>query len=484
MPKVNLMREVVKGESLTTKIDSGLTKIYDTAVCAFGANSGNVLIENRYGEPTISHDGITNIASLVVSDPIENASISIARQASAKTDVNAGDGTTLTVILTKLAYDNYKSMSDDLPSREINQIIDDTTAKIIKALDKVTIKPEDLTDKDIYNIALTATNSDVLAKAVDYAITHSDGGAITITEQDRPQIDVDEVEGFTFNGGLTTIALANDLTSFKSVYEGPAVVILPKTIKTDAEIIPILDKTLKCCPNKGIVLIADVSGQALETIVSNKLAGKIDISIIAPPFNKRDEFIQDVAQYCNTKPFTLTPEQFDESYIGSVENAHVTSAETVLNGSMNPALEDYAKRLSEDRQKRLKAKTIKIAVGANTPAERHETKLRIDDAVCSCLAAKKDGALYGAGAALRDIAQQFSPDCDYLKEVYQIITGDESTPEERKGYDLRTGRMGDMRELCVLDSAKAIKEAVMNSHSAAKQLLSIKVALPFSEDME
>lgn len=482
MPKTNLVRNVVTGDDLTSKIKSGLTKIYDTAICAFGANSGNVLIENRYGEPTVSHDGITNIASLQVADPIENAAISIARQASAKTDLKAGDGTTLTVVLTKLTYDNYRPLSKDISPRELNSMIDYDTFDILKRLDAVTIKPSDLTDKDYYNIALTATGDKRLAQAVDLAVANSDGGAITVSEQELPQIDVDIVEGFAFNQGLTTIALANDLTSFKSYYDNPLVIVLPKTVKTDSDIIPILERAIKLKSGQGIILIADVIGQALETIVCNKLAGKLDVSIVAPPFKNRDEFLQDVAKYSNCKPFTLSPEQFSEEYLGTVENAQVASTETVLNGSQNQDLDSYIEKLSEDRQKRLKSKTVKISVGANTLAERHEAKLRIDDGVCAVLSAKKYGALYGAGTALRDIALT-SQNLNYLKDIYSLITSDGCT-KLKQGLDLTTDEIKNMREAGVLDSALAIKEAVANSASAVKQLLSIKVALPFEKDLD
>ena len=105
-------------------------------------------------------------------------------------------------------------------------MIDRDTFDILKRLDAATIKPSDLTDKDYYNIALTATGDERLAQAVDLAVTNSDGGAITVSEQELPQIDVDIVEGFAFNQGLTTIALANDLTSFKSYYDNPLIIVL------------------------------------------------------------------------------------------------------------------------------------------------------------------------------------------------------------------------------------------------------------------
>ena len=112
MPKPDLIRDIVKDQELKDKIQAGIDKIYQVALASYGANSGNVLIEYRYGEPLISHDGITNVGSLVVEDPIENAVISVVRQASERTNKEAGDSTTLTIILTKLAYDFYSQFKD------------------------------------------------------------------------------------------------------------------------------------------------------------------------------------------------------------------------------------------------------------------------------------------------------------------------------------------------------------------------------------
>lgn len=497
MPKRNLVRNVIHGDELLDRIAHGVDCIELVATSAYGNNSGNVLIESRYGEPTVSHDGITNVASLVLDDAISNAAVSIIRQASSKTDANAGDATTLTILLACCAYRYWSSrINDGSPIRKVQVEMSMAVSGIINLIDahKITNPTMD----DLRNVALVSAGSDSIAEGVIYAVEQAgDNGSVTVVEQLEPRIDVDVIKGLSFKSGLTAVALAKDLQSLKTVYDNPYVVVIPKQVTRNDDILPILDRLVRA-GKRGIVLIADVSGQALETIVSNKLSGKLDIAVVAPLSNNRDEFINDVAFYCNTKPFTGRADEFDvDKDAGSIDNAYVTMNETVLNGTHAEGLDDYVANITDDkRRKMLTGKTSRISVGAATDVERHDLRLRVDDAVCAVRTAQSEGVCLGGGVELRNIASELG--LDYLLTPYQILTG-ESLPPVRveldenevvsyrpktDGIDTLTGKAGNMRELGILDSAKAIKEAVINAHSAASQLISITVALPFKEDME
>ena len=484
MPKKTLLRNVITGKELQDKIMAGVDKIEQVASAAYGNSSGNVLIENRYGEPVVSHDGITNVANLVVSDPVENSAISIIRQASANTDTNAGDATTATIILACAAYRYWaKVVSEGTPIRTAQQQMKDAVAYIVDKLHEGSIKSDDVTMDDLKNVATVSAGDEALGKAVAYAIESvGKNGGITVVEQAKTQVDVDIINGFSFKSGLKAVALASDLQTIKTTYENPNIVVIPKPISKNDEILPILDRLVRA-GRKHIVLIADVSGQALETIVSNKLSGKLDIAVVEPPMTKRDQFISDVAFYCNTKPYTDLPSNFDvDKHVGTVDSAYITMSETVLNGTHAKGLDEYAKSIEdEDRRQMLLGRTARIAVGASTQAERQDTKLRVDDAVCATRTAQTGGIVYGGGVALKDIANDKLP---YLDTPFFMLTNSDKAPGAGVGIDIMTGKTGNMRELGVMDSLTAIKEAVENAHSAASQLLSIKVALPFSEDME
>ena len=478
MPKLNLVRNIVAGESVQDAIRDGIDSIYRVALASYGANSGNVLIEHRYGEPLISHDGITNVNSLVLSDPVENAAVSIVRQASEKTNRNAGDSTTLTILLTKLAYDGWSKM--DITPRKAQRDMAEYTRRIVEKIRKQRIE---CTPELLQQVARISAGDEAIGAMVADAVAQiGKNGSITVVETPDNVISSEVIDGFTFKKGIRVPALSDDLQTLKTRYENPAIIVLPKLISKNDDILPILDKAIRA-DKTPIVLIADVSGQALETIVANKLKGVLNIAVVEPPVNDRDAFMSDIAKYASTKQYTGRPDDFDvEEYIGTAESVNITLSETTINGCATPDdLQAYLADIeSTERRERLLGKTVRISVGAPTQAERQELKLRIDDAVCAAQTAFEYGVLPGGGVFLRDIDK----DTSYLSLPFKLLTGSDDKYEEGVGYNIETGEKVNVVAAGIVDSAKAIEEAVTNSHSAAAQLLSVRLALPFAEDME
>ena len=485
MPKRNLVRTIVKGDDLQQKVAAGIDQIYEVALASYGVNSGNVMIEHRYGEPLISHDGITNIGKLVLADPIENQAASIVRQASEKTNREAGDSTTLTVILTKLAYD-YWSKQGMTPRRAQAAMFKYVTD--LKQAIKVQKKP--VTEETLAGVSRISAGDTALGDLVHDAVkTVGALGGITVVEVAEPTISSEVVAGFTFKKGLKAIALANDMQAIKSRYDDPAIIVMSKLLSKNDDIIPVLDKALRAGHSK-IVLIADVSGQALETIISNKIGGAIDIAIVEPPVVDRDVFLSDVAAYASTKQYSGTADDFDvEQFIGSADSVYITLAETTINGVKDTkTFAAYTKEITDKKRlDMLNGKTVKISVGAPTQAERQELKLRIEDAVCAAQTAQDYGVLPGGGVFLRD----YDPN-GYAAQPFYLLTDDtvgidtrHDTFRDGRGIDIYSGKIVEnMVAAGIVDSAKAIEEAVENAHSAAAQLLSVRLALPFVEDME
>lgn len=486
MPKRNLVRKIVSGDEVQQKIKAGIDQIYEVALASYGVSSGNVLIEHRYGEPLISHDGITNIGKLVLEDPIENAAVSIVRQASEKTNRDAGDSTTLTVLLTKFAYDYWSKFS--VPPRIVQARMLNFAEAIRKDIAEKSVPVNEVTLKGVARIS---AGDEALGDLVHDAVSKVGGlGGVTVTEVAEPFISSEEIAGFTFKKGLKAIALANDMQAIKSRYDDPAIVIMSKLLSKNDEVVPVLDKVMRAGHSK-IVLIADVSGQALETIISNKIGGAIDIAIVEPPMVDRDIFLNDIAAYSSTKQYSGSAEDFDvEQFIGSAESVYITLSETTINGVKDKkSFKAYTKEITDKKRlDQLNGKTVKISVGAPTQAERQELKLRIEDAVCAAQTAQEHGVLPGGGVFLRD----YRPDEEigYLSKPYEWLTAGVpgiNTQGLKKGVgiDIFNGTIvDDMVAAGIVDSAKAIEEAVINSHSAAAQLISVRLALPFVEDME
>lgn len=477
MPKLNLVREIIGGDVVQDALRDGIDAIYRVALASYGANSGNVLIEHRYGEPLISHDGITNVNNLVLGDSVENAAVSIVRQASEKTNRNAGDSTTLTILLTKLAYDYWSAQG--LTPRAAQRAMAEYSQGVVKAIHEQRI---DCTPELLHQVARISAGDEAIGAMVADAVAQvGQSGSVTVVETPENLISSEVIDGFTFKKGIRVPALADDLQTLKTRYENPAIIVLPKLISKNDDILPILDKAIRA-DKTPIVLIADVSGQALETIVSNKLKGVLNIAVVEPPVNDRDAFMSDVAKYASTKQYTGRPDDFEvEEYVGTADSVNITLSETTINGCATPdELQTYLADIeSTERRERLLGKTVRISVGAPTQAERQELKLRIDDAVCAAQTAFEYGVLPGGGVFLRDYDLG-----GYLAEPFKLLTGSSDNYSDGVGYNIETGEKVNVVEAGIVDSAKAIEEAVVNAHSAAAQLLSVRLALPFVEDME
>jgi len=364
MPKRNLVRKIVSGDEVQQKIKAGIDQIYEVALASYGVSSGNVMIEHRYGEPLISHDGITNIGKLVLEDPIENGAASIVRQASEKTNRDAGDSTTLTVVLTKLAYDYWSKFN--APPRIIQARMLNYAESVRTQILTSSIA---VTDDTLKGVARISAGDQALGDLVHDAVSKVGGlGGVTVVEVAEPTISSEEIAGFTFKKGLKAIALANDMQAIKSRYDDPAIVIMSKLLSKNDDVIPVLDKVMRAGHSK-IVLIADVSGQALETIISNKIGGAIDIAIVEPPMVDRDIFLNDIAAYASTKQYSGSADDFDvQEFVGSADSVYITLSETTINGVKDKkAFAAYTKPITDKKRlDQLNGKTVKISVGAAT----------------------------------------------------------------------------------------------------------------------
>lgn len=505
MSKKSLQRIIVSGKDLEDKIEAGVNKIGQVALASYGVNAGNVMVNMRFGEPLVSHDGITNIGKLVLPDDTENAAVSIIRQAAEKTNRIAGDATTLTTILTCELYRYYKGKSYN----STKLMMDGMNADCTRIIDRLEDMVEEADDETLKHIAKTSTGDDAMAELVYESIEDAgDYGSVVIVESAEPVIRNEVISGATFTKGIKTPALVNDPNTLKTNYNKCAVLVLDGLYTKSGEILPILEEVVMANQREKlpIVIIGDISGQALETVISNHRNGVIDVAIVEPELENRDTFLDDIATYCGAKVYLPGGAKFDESYIGSAESAAITLTTTTIEAG-DASREACANRVAAIRDQLVKAqlanaldnktrvalerrlaildgKSVKIYVGANTQAERQESKLRIEDAVCAVKAAKDSGTLPGGGVALRMVAHEIG--LQVLTQPFCFLNNYSDEPSEidvpyNIGFDIVNGNMGEMRSMGIVDSALAIKEAVSNAYSAAQSLLTVKVALEFAE---
>src|SRR5574344_416633 len=498
--KKNQIRNVEMGDILRGKIDSGVKVIKTVALASYGINSGNVLIPHIYGEPLISHDGITNIGRLVSQDDTENSTISVIRQAAEKTNRIAGDATSLTTVMACEVYEYYKKFLDISP-RELEQRMRNDKNIIIEYLKSIS-KPA--TKKDIFSVSMTASNDNAIATLVSNSVNSvGKNGGISIIETPDPYISTEIFSGALLNTGMKSPAFATEMTTVSTAYNESYVVILENIYQTSAEILPLLQNVMDYITDnkkQPVIIIGDISGQALEVILQNKNRGMFDITVIEPESSIKHTMLNDLAIYVGGKVFNGKASEYDcEKFIGEVKSAKITLGETVLEGKtlrdeskIKERIKEIEKHLEENLTKSerdifekrhaiLSGKAIKIRVGANSQAERQELKLRVEDAVCASQAAQKYGVLPGGGISLRNCWYE-NKNLSYLAKPYEYLTGRNAEDFYRNincGIDMRTGNVEDIVKAGILDSYLAISEAINNSFSVAESLLTVKLALPF-----
>lgn len=502
MGKPTYNRLIMTGEDLRKGIDDGMEIIYDVARTAYGVRSGNVMIENRADAPTISHDGVSNIAVLERSDPIEDMTIAVVKQASERTNKTAGDGTTLSAILSYHLYHQAKILIESGGSPMIiAKNIEDTVPRILREIDRRTKR--DLSDKSLRGVCIVSAGDESLGEMVyDVVNTVGEYGGVNVSYSGTSYISTEIVDGMYLDVGATATTFFNNQTDDKSVLENVPVVILGHTITRQDEITPIVDKIHAAAHDK-VVIFGNIMNDALDFLA--KLPKHIlDVIVVAPRAAAFDGVLEDVALYTDGKVFRGVTSDWTPDDMGGAKLVTVTKRETTIvggHGESSDALKKVVKELREKRAKtdpdsrlavetriaRLTAKVANIYVGGASEVEKKETKLRIDDAVCAAKSALAGGVVSGGGVCLRDIGIELN--LAYLIQPYRDLLRNSGLPNEKitaempvgDGYDLKTLKPRNMIRGNIVDPAIVIREAVINSHSVVAKLITTNMAITFED---
>lgn len=503
MSKPTYNRCIMTGEDLRDGIARGMAVIYDVARTAYGVRSGNVMIENRADAPTISHDGVSNIDVLERSDPIEDMTVAVVKQASQRTNKTAGDGTTLSAILayhlykqTKVAMDkNHKSpmiMAENIKS---------AVPVILAAIDKRTKRK--LSDKSLRGVCVVSAGDESLGEMIyDVVKTVGEFGGVNVVYSGTSFISTDIVNGMYIDVGATATTFFNDQTDKKSVLENVPVVILGHTITRQDELTPIIEK-LHAAGHDKAVIFGNIMNDAL-TFLAKFPKHILDVMVVAPKSAAFDNVLEDVALYTDGKVFRGETTDWTLEDMGGAKSVSVTMRETTIvggHGESSDALKKTVAELQKQREKsdpdsrlaienriaRLTAKVANIYVGGASEVEKKEVKLRIDDAICAAKSALAGGVVAGGGVCLRDIGLDLN--LAYLVQPYRDLlrnagVDDDEIVKKRAigdGFDLKTLKVRNMVRANIIDPAIVIREAVINSHSVVAKLITTKMALTFED---
>lgn len=411
------------GNEARTKIQKGLNKLASAVITTLGPKGRNVIIDKTFGAPTITKDGVSVAKAVELTDPMEKMGAELVKSVAAKTAEDAGDGTTTATVLASSIYnEGIKLVQAGMNPMEIKKGIDKATDAVVEYIKKIAKKISG--NSEITQVATVSTNSDkelgeMIANAFDKV---GNEGVITVEEAKGLETSVDIVEGMQFDRGYLSPYFITNAEKMECVYENALILIYDGKISNLQSILPILEGVAQS--GKALLIIADdIDGEALATLVVNRLRGGLKIvAVKAPGFgDRKKEMMKDIS--------ILTGAEFISEELGmKLENATVQSLgsakkiiitkdnSTIIDGagdksmlearvseiktSIENATSEYDKEKLQERLARLAGGVAIIKVGGNSELEVKEKKDRVDDAVAATRAAVEEGIVAGGGIAL------------------------------------------------------------------------------------
>jgi chaperonin GroEL len=514
-----MAKQIISGKEAREKIKNGVDKLADAVKITLGPRGRNVILDKGYGAPTITNDGVTIAKDIELKDKFENIGAELVKEAASKTNDVAGDGTTTAVVLAQaMIAEGINLINSGANGTILKRGMDKAVAKVSEILKK-NAKP--VTKEKIKNVAVISANDEEIGSLIAEVIGKvGKEGVVTVEEAQTMGVGYELVEGLQFDRGYVSAYMVTDTERMESVLEKPNILITDRKISSLAEIMPLLEKIIKS-GNKNLVIIADeVEGEALATLVVNKLRGIFNVlAVKAPGFgDRRKEVLEDIAVVVGGEVISeekgMKLENADLNSLGEAKRVVANKDNTTIVGGAG-SRKEIEKRLSQikiqlektesefDREKlqerlaKLTGGVAVIKVGAATETEMKGKKFKIEDAVAATKAAIEEGIVSGGGVALFEAAReikelkmaQFGDEAkgvnvviNALEAPMRIIAKNANKDENeviksvgRKdkgfGFNAVTGEYADMVKDGVIDPLKVTRTALQNAVSVASMLL-------------
>jgi len=512
-------KKIAFGTEARAAIREGVRKLSRAVNITLGPCGRNVVLEKSFGSPTVTKDGVTVAKEIELEDPCENIGAQMVKEVASKTSDVAGDGTTTATILAESIFnEGLKNITAGANPMQVKRGIDKAVDAIVKELQKMSIPVE--SNKQIEQVATCSANQDVeigkkMAEAMDKV---GKDGVITVEEGQSLETTVDLVEGMQFDKGYLSPHFITNLENMTVVLEKPYILVHEKKISSVKSLVPLLEKVSK--QGKPLLIIAeDVEGEALATLVVNKLRGVLQVAAVkAPGFgDRRKAMLSDIAVLTGGEAiFEDLGLQLESIEIGQLGRAKRITIDkdttTVIEGTgstkaikgrieqikaeIEKTTSDYDIEKLQERLAKLAGGVAQINVGAATEAEMKEKKARVEDALHACRAAVEEGLLPGGGVSmLRALPVLDKIKCSGdekvgvdivrravvapIKQIAENAGLDGSivahkVMESKKknfGYDALRKEYGDMIEFGVIVPTKVERAALQNGASIASLLL-------------
>ena len=520
-----MAKEIYYNEEARRRLLQGAQKLYDAVKTTMGPRGRNVVISKSFGAPTVTHDGVTVAKGFDLADDKEEnygekVGAELIKQAASKMNDVAGDGTTTVTVLTyHILNEANKLIAAGHNPMHLRKGLEEASKLVLEKLSEISEEIGSDQNKIAQIGSISAGDEEIGKLIADVMQKVGKDGVVTVEEGQGLNLEKEVVEGFTFDRGFVSPYLVTDATRMEAVYDKPDILITDKKISSIKEILPIIEK-LASSGRKNLVIIAeDVDGEALGTLVLNKLKGVFNaLAIKAPAFgDKRTEVLQDIAILTGG---TLVSDSSGYS-LENIEIEHLGSARRVISGKdettiiegggqvaevktrikqiqaqANIAESDYEKNELLKRSAALEGKVAVIKVGGATETEIEEKKFRVDDAVHAVKAALEEGIVPGGGVTLLDLAQCITLSDstssivagqqilkNSLEQPFRILmdnaglNAEEWLPDIRKQNEITKGidvsldsgeiKLDDMKKKGIIDPTRVVREAIQNAVSIA-----------------
>ncbi len=518
-----MAKQLKFSEEARQKLANGVNILAKAVVTTLGPRGRNVAIDRKWGAPNVVHDGVTVAKEIELEDPFENMGAQLVKEAASKTNDVAGDGTTTSTLLTQamvnLGMKNITAGANPMIlKRGIEKAVEEVIAQVKKMSKKININKED----EIVQVATISAADPLVGKKIAEAIMKvGKDGVVTVEEGKGLQMEIEYKEGMEFDRGYASAYFATDADKMIAEVEDPYILITDKKISAVADILPFLEKFVKV--SKNLVIIADeVEGEALATLVVNKLRGTFNTLVVkAPGFgDRRKEMLEDIAiltggtvisEDLGKKIENVEVEDCGraEKVWADKENCRIIGgkgSQTKIQARISQIRKELANTTSEFDREKLQERLAKLAggvavinVGAATEVEMKEKKERVNDAVAATKAALEEGIVAGGGVTLlqaRKVLTALKKQMAFEEEkigvdiVYNalaeplkmIVTNSgvdagwvlkkvEETKDADYGFNAMTLDFGSMFKQGIVDPAKVIRTELENASSVAIMIL-------------
>ncbi len=514
-----MSKEILYGEDARKKLLDGVNKLADTVKVTLGPKGRNVVLDKSFGAPLITNDGVTIAKDIELDDPFENMGARLVKEVSTKTNDVAGDGTTTaTVLAQSMIKEGVKNVAAGGDPMAIKRGMDKAIKVATEAIKEISVPVNG--KEDIARVAsISADNKEVGELIADAMEKVSKDGVITIEEAKTSETKVEVVEGMQFDKGYVSPYMVTDTEKMEAVIDNPYILITDKKISNIQEILPLLEALMQQS-GKLVIIADDIEGEALSTLVLNKLRGVLNVvAVKAPGYgDRRKEMLQDIAILTGGEVITselgLELKDTKIEQLGRAKQIKVEKENTIIiDGAGNKEeiaervkqikaqIEDtkssFDKEKYQERLAKLAGGVAVIQVGAATEVEMKDKKLRVEDALSATKAAVEEGIVAGGGTAYINIIPKVEALVKELQEdeklgakivlkaleepVKQIARNAGLEPAvilekvksnaEGIGFDAANEEYVDMKKAGIVDPTKVTRSALQNAASIASMVL-------------